>query len=185
MPQPAPSLLELDGFSLHRMATADLPFVLDLYQIGPNRLLVDLPAAQEEAIVFLQQLEKQPWSMLMVAQQGGKRIGALATGLTNLVSLNTYLLAMFLEPAAAMMPLALFTRHLFWTYPLERLYVQFPLLDETEAYGQLYEQAGFQREGVMKKHQSIAARRYDVAVYGLLREDFDRWCTARDPRLAL
>lgn len=167
------------------MAAADLPFVFELYQVGPNRLLIDLPAEQAEAILFLQQLEKQPWSMLMVAQQGGKRIGAVATGLTNLVSLNTYLLAMFLEPAAAVMPLALFTRHLFWTFPLERLYVQFPLLDETVAYGQLYEQVGFQREGVMKKHQSIAGRRHDVAVYGLLRGDFDRWWAAHDPRMTL
>ena len=83
------------------------------------------------------------------------------------------------------MPLALFTRHLFWTFPLERLYVQFPLLDETVAYGQLYEQVGFQREGVMKKHQSIAGRRHDVAVYGLLRGDFDRWWAAHDPRMTL
>ena len=167
------------------MATPDLPFVFELYDVGSNRLLIDLPGSQEESIAFLQQLEKQPWSMLMVAEQAGNKIGALATGLTNLVSMNTYLLAMFVDPRGATTPVALFTRHLFWTYPLERVYVQFPLLDETAGYAALYESAGFQREGVMKKHQSIAGRRYDVAVFGLLREDFETWWAARDPRLAL
>ncbi|TMD11418.1 MAG: GNAT family N-acetyltransferase [Chloroflexi bacterium] len=182
---PAPPLLELDGYSLQRMVTADLPFVLDLHRTGANRLLVDLPASSEESLAFLQRLEKQPWSVLVVARSNGVPIGAAATGLTNLVSLNTFLLAMFTDPAAATIPLALITRHLFWNFPLERVYVQFPLVDETGPYGQLYESVGFQREGVMRKHQAIGGERHDVIVLGLLRADFDSWWALKDPRLKL
>jgi hypothetical protein len=182
---PSPPLLELDGYTLQRMVTADLPFVLDLQRSGANRLLVDLPANPEESLAFLQRLEKQPWSVLLVARHNGVPVGAAATGLTNLVSLNTFLLAMFLDPAAATLPLALITRHLFWNFPLERIYVQFPLVEETRVYGQIYESAGFQREGVMRKHQAIGGERHDVVVLGLLRADFDAWWAAKDPRLAL
>ena len=182
---PAPPLLELDGYRLHRMANADLPFVLELQRKGANRLLVDFPASAEDSLAFLQRLEKQPWSVLMVAEAAGVPIGAAATGLTNLVSLNTFLLAMFVDPGAASIPLALVTRHLFWSFPLERIYVQFPLLEETGPYGQLYESAGFQREGVMRKHQAVGGQRHDVVVLGLLRSDFDRWWAERDQRLAL
>jgi hypothetical protein len=183
---PSPPLLELDGYSLQRMVTADLPFVLDLHRTGANRLLVDLPASPEESLAFLQRLEKQPWSVLTVVRaKTGVPIGAAATGLTNLVSLNTFLLAMFLDPASATIPLGLLTRNLFWNFPLERVYVQFPMVEETRAYSELYQSAGFQREGVMRKHQAIGGERHDVIVLGLLRSDFDSWWAAKDPRISL
>jgi hypothetical protein len=182
---PTRPLLELDGFSLRRLAAPDIPFVLDLHRQGGNRLLVDLPQDGQAAMTFLQELEKQPWQMMMVASSEGKPVGVHANGLTNLVSLNTYVLAMYSDASRATIPLALYTRQIFWAFPLQRMYVQFPLLEETESYRDLYRSAGFREEGIMKKHQAIAGRRHDVAVYGLLREDFDQWWATHDPRLAL
>jgi hypothetical protein len=185
VPGPTRPLLELDGYTVRRMAAADLPFVLGLQQTGANHLLIDLPSSPEQSVAFLQQLETQPWATLMVAEANGMPMGALATGLTNLTSLNTFVLAMFADPDRGTIPLGLFTRHLFWTYPLQRAYVQFPLLDETAAYADLYASVGFRREGVMKQHQAVAGIRRDVGVFGLLRADFDRWWAKHDPRLSL
>lgn len=185
MQAPTRPLLELDGFSLRRLAAADLPFVRDLYDSGPNRLLIDLPDTPEASLAFLQELEKQPWSLLMVALADNSPIGVTATGLTNLVSLNTFLLAMFRDPERATLPLGLYVRNMFWNFPLQRMYVQFPILNETKPIAALYESVGFQREGAMRKHQAIGGTRHDVAVYGLLREDFDRFWAEKDSRLSL
>ena len=148
-------------------------------------MLVDLPEETQASAVFLQELEKQPWAMLMLVESGGQPVGVIANGLTSLVSLNTYVLAMFKDPRTATIPLALYTRHMFWTFPLNRMYVQFPVIDETQPYADLYRAAGFEQEGVMKKHQAVGGRRYDVAVFGLLRQDFDDHWAARDQRLKL
>ena len=178
-------MLELNGFSLRHLTTPDIPFVLETHRQGGNRLLVDLPEDMQAAVMFLQELEKQAWAMMMLAHAGDRPIGVIANGLTNLVSLNTYVLAMFQEPRAATIPLALYARHMFWNFPLNRMYVQFPIADETQAYAELYASAGFQQEGLMKKHQAIGGRRHDVAVFGLLRSDFEAYWSDRDPRLNL
>ena len=185
MQAPTRPLLELDGYSLRRLGSADLPFVQELYNSGSNRLLIELPEGLEAALAFLQQLEQQPWSLLMVAEHDKTPVGVAATGLTNLVSLNTFLLSMFQKPDQATLPLALYVRHMFWNFPLQRMYVQFPILDETESIATLYESVGFQREGAMRQHQAIGGTRHDVAVYGLLREDFDRFWAEKDSRLSL
>ena len=159
--------------------------MLEVHRTGVNPLLVDLPQDPQGALAFLQELEKQAWALLMVATQAGKTIGVTANGLTNLGSLNTYVLAMFTDPASATVPLALYTRQMFYSFPLQRMYVQFPLVEGTTAYADLYRSVGFQQEGIMKKHQAIGGKRQDVVVFGLLRDDFDAWWAAHDPQLSL
>jgi hypothetical protein len=185
MTAPRPALLNLDGFSLRRLVPTDVDTVLKLHQTGANVHLIDLPNTTEGCLAFLRQLESQPWTQPMLSLREGEPVGVLSTGLTNLASLTTFLLAMFVDPTAATLPLALYVRHMFWQYPLQRVYAQFPLVDGIEAYADLYRSAGFQDEGVMRKHQVIGGRRYDVIVFGLLREDFDRWCAEHDQRLGL
>jgi len=55
---------------------------------------------------------------------------------------NGYLLAFFREPEAATLALAMYVRHLFWSFPVQRLYTQFPLVGTGAAYLALYEAAG-------------------------------------------
>jgi RimJ/RimL family protein N-acetyltransferase len=91
----------------------------------------------------------------------------------------------FNKPAEAVKPLAVYVRHVFWSSPLHRVYVQLPLLAGATAYIRLLLGSGFQQEGVVRGHAYVDGRPRDVAVIGLLRRDFEAWCRENELRLAL
>lgn len=185
MISPRPALLELGPFALRPLVPGDAPFVHRLGGAGHNRLVVELPGSVAECRAYLEELGSSAWALPMACTRQGVDFGLCFTALSNLHSLNGYLLALFEEPRQAGPALALYVRHAFWSFPLRRFYVQFPLTDPPHGYEQLYPAAGFAAEGVMAGHALLGGREHDVATFGLLRSDFDRWCQQREPRLAL
>ena len=119
----------------------------------------------------------------MLCFRGERPAGWVITGLTNLRALNAFLLAVFVDPSESTMALALCIRHLFWNFPLHRLYTQFPLIPAAAGYRELYTRAGFHEEGVMQRHAVVSSQPTDVVVFGLLREEFLTWSAAHEPRL--
>jgi len=94
-------------------------------------------------------------------------------------------LALFVDPPSSVAGLALFVRHVFWNFPLHRLHTQIPTLDLTTEYIRLFEGAGFVDEGRLRAHTLVAGQAFDAAALGLLRPDFEAWCSEHEPRLAL
>jgi len=180
-----PAIASLDGFGLRRLTTADAALALEIALAGDHPHLFDVPTSLDGCRALIDSTRAQPWGLPMLCLRDGRPAGWVITGLSNLRAMNAFLLAVFLEPSEATSALALCVRHLFWNFPLHRLYTQFPLLPAATAYRHLYTAAGFQEEGVMRQHAVVAGQSIDVAVFGLLRDDFDAWATANEPRLGL
>jgi hypothetical protein len=108
-----------------------------------------------------------------------------ATALPNIRALNASVTALFVDPETATTPLAMYLRHLFWTFPLHRVHTQIPDLDLTREYIELLQRVGFAVEGRLVEHARIAGQTFDVVALGLLRSDFEVWCDQHEPRLSL
>ena len=121
----------------------------------------------------------------MVCWRESKPIGAASTGQRSFHSQNVRLTCFFAEPAASALPLAAYVRHLFWKLPLHRVYCQFPLVAGGAEYVDLLKDSGFQDEGIIRGHALINGKPCDVAVLGVLRDEFDLWCRENETRLAL
>jgi hypothetical protein len=110
-------------------------------------------------------------------------VGFGATTNRNLASLNVQIKCIFLDPPGAVLPLAAYVRHLFWSLALHRIYAQLPVVSGAEAYMRLFVSAGFQEEGVVRGHALVDGRPCDVAVFGVLRGEFEAWCQEHASRL--
>ena len=163
----------------------DVNTLIDLQGIDDNRLLLDLPQTPQGWEAMIRSLAAQAWSLPMLLLGVGQPIGVAAIGLTNLRSRNSYLLSLFATPAQSRVPLALYIRHLFWNFPLTRLYVHIPAVSELEPYLDLHQGVGFRLEGSLRQHTLIGGVRHDVTVLGLLREEFESWCQLHEKRLSL
>lgn len=185
MKKPSPPLLLLDQYSLRRLTTADATLVLKLREACYDNVMVDLPESKELCELFIENMLLELWGLPMMAFQHGEPIGIMYTNQSDPRNLNAHLVTMFKKPTDARLPLIMYIRHLFWNFLLHRIYTHCPALEQMQNYPQMYISAGFQQEGLLLKHKIIAEQRYDVAVFGLLRKDFDRWCQEYEKRLEL
>jgi hypothetical protein len=180
--RPSPAVLELDGFAWRTAGPSDAPALEALAARSTNRVLFSLPASEAE---FAARMGRAGFRTPMLCLRGSKPFGAAATNLRNNRSLNLRLVCFFADPARAALPLAAYVRHLFWSLPLHRVYSQLPVVGGATAYVRLLKRAGFQEEGVVHGHAVIGGRPRDLAVLGVLREEFENWCRENEKRLAL
>ena len=182
---PIDAITARDGLRLVPLEPEDARAVMDLATQRGNALLVDLGTDERAVAGLLAQLASSTWALPMAILRGEYCIGMATTSLADVTSLTARVLAMFVEPPTATAALALYVRHVFWTFPLRRLHAQVPVLDLTREYLELYGSAGFLDEGRLIDHVVVAGQSFDVAALGLLRGEFDDWCAARMPELAL
>lgn len=180
--RPSPGILGIDGFTWRQAIAEDAPTLEALAARDGNRSLFNLPASEEE---FSARVGQPGFRRAMLCFNGTIPIGAAATTLRDQRSLNLQLMCFFDQPTRAVTPLAVYVRHLFWSVPLHRVYVQLPLVAGATSYLRLLTGAGFQKEGVVRGHALVGGRPRDVAVVGLLRRDFEAWCRENELRLAL
>jgi hypothetical protein len=181
-PRPRPAVLEIDGFAWQPARTSDAPALEALAAQAMNRVLFGLPPSSE---AFEAAVGGPGFRNAMLCWQDSIPIGAASTGQRNLHSENVRLTCFFAEPAHAALPLAAYVRHLFWRVPFHRVYCQFPLVARGAEYVDLLKACGFREEGIIRGHALIGGNPYDVAVLGVLRDEFDIWCRENETRLAL
>ncbi len=177
-----PAVLELDGFAWREVGPADAGTLDALASHGSNRVLFNLPASRDE---FVARVGRPGFRIAMLCTQDLKPTGGAATTERNNRSPNVQLLCFFIEPTEGALALAAYVRHLFWSLPLHRVYVQMPLVPGADAYVQLLQACGFQDEGTVSEYAMIAGKPTDVAVLGLLRREFEAWCQEHEKRLLL
>ena len=180
----APGLPELDRSALQPLGPEHHPLMERLNSATPEGI-AELPAAAERYLEHLKDLRGRPWSLATVCKQDGKESGYCQLSVGQFKNLAAYVVGLFVDPGRAGPVLSLYIRQAFWSHPLHRLYTHVPITPDTTPYRRLYEQAGFIPEGTLIGHALVGGEERDVAVLGLLREDFDAWCQAHDPRLAL
>jgi hypothetical protein len=180
--RPSPAVLEIDGVAWRTAGPADAPALEALAARSSNRILFNLP---ESETAFANGVGRAGLRWPMLCLRGSKPVGAAATKLRNQRSLNVHLICFFADPLRAALPLAVYVRHLFWSLPLHRIYCQLPLVGGATSYVRLLRGAGFHEEGVIRGYAIAGGRPRDLAVLGVLREEFEIWCRENEKRLAL
>ena len=182
--KPPPGLLELDDFSIRPLGLEDFPLVTSLLHSVPPEVF-ELPATDPMFRAFVGELFTKPWSLPFACFHSSEPVGLCFMNAGQLKNLNAYLVALFSRPAEAALPLALYIRHAFWTFPLHRLYAQLPALPAVVPSIDALIAVGFKREGILVAHIGTPDEPTDAIAVGLLREEFDGWCEQNDPRLVL
>jgi hypothetical protein len=180
-----PAVVDHEGISLQRLEPQHAAVVAALLGTRGNQFILDIPADEAMIGQALADLPKQPWTLPLAAVRDGECLGVVTTALPNVKSLHANLTALFADPEAARLPLAMCVRHLFWNFPLHRLYAQIPDMDLTREYIDLLTSVGFEVEGRLMAHAVVGGRPFDMVALGLLRTDFERWCVEHEPVLAL
>jgi hypothetical protein len=179
-----PALVNRGDAAIRMMTQSDAPLVVDLLLANRNRALfeglVEHPGLIEG---FLSALEQDPWALPMVGTIKSTPVAALFNVRTDFQNLNTRLVPVLADLVAGADVLRLYVRHLFWTLPVQRVYAQF--LADLAEYEAVLCATSFKKEGILVEHQIYAGSRRDVAVFGLLRADFETWCDEHDPELSL
>jgi hypothetical protein len=181
---PPPALMALENFSLRRWQNDDMLYFSTLLAMEHNQAIIE-GLVESDALYdsFMDAVKTSIWSIPMVCLHNEQPLGIMLTSVTDLQNLNARLIALFEDLQDARVPLLLYVRHLFWNFPLQRIYVQ--ILASRESYIQLYQSVGFQQEGILPNHLILAGSAYDVVMLGLLRQDFDLWCLQNDQRFSL
>lgn len=179
---PAPGILELDGFAWREAGPSDAPALEALASRDGNRTLFNLPGSEQE---FAARVGGPGFRRAMLCFSDSEPIGAAATRSRDQRSANLQLMCFFAQPDTAVLPIAVYVRHLFWSAALHRVYLQLPMVAGAPAYVRLLTSVGFQQEGVVRGHGLVGERPCDVALLGLLRMDCEAWCQENDRRLAL
>ncbi len=169
--------------ALRLLSAADRDLVSSLYVAGANPLVVE-PLAVTSG-TFLDWLHNQLWSLPMALTRVGEPVGVAFTLGANVQNLNARLVLLARDPVLCTKLLPMYVRHVFWSFPVHRLYVQCPGDPSVAPYAELFRSSGFAAEGCLKGHQGMAGRYLDVLLFGLLRPDFERWCAEHEPALAL
>ena len=60
-----------------------------------------------------------------------------------------------------------------------------PVVDAGPAYVSLLRAVGFREEGVVRAHALMRGQSCDLAVLGVVREEFEAWCQTNERRLAI
>jgi hypothetical protein len=183
--QAAPAIVELDGWTLEPFDLEDAPLLAELLALRGHRYILEVPPDPALLRVILTELVTQPWTQPMTVVREDAFAGFATTALANVRALHTSIGALFVDPGPATLPLAMYVRHLFWSYPLHRLHTQIPDLDLTREYIALLTSIGFVEEGRLPEHALVGGQVFDVVSLGLLRSDFDRWTQDHEPRLSL
>jgi hypothetical protein len=184
-PSPVPAVVSLDGWTLEPFTPDDAPLLAELLAHRGHRYVLDVPADANTIAALLAEVAKHAWSMSVALVRDGALGGFGTTALPNIRALNSSVTALFVDPQNATTPLAMYLRHLFWTFPLHRLHTQIPDLDLTREYIELLQRVGFTVEGRLVAHTQIAGQTFDAVALGLLRSDFETWCDEHEPRLSL
>lgn len=180
---PRRPVLSSGADAVRLLSAADRDLVSSLYVLGANPLVVEPLAVQSGT--FLDWLHNQLWSLPMALTRAGEPVGVAFTLGANVQNLNARLVVLATDPGLCSRLLPLYVRHVFWSFPVHRLYAQFPSDPAVAGYAELFRASGFAAEGVLKEHQGMAGRYHDVLLFGLVRPDFERWCADHEPALAL
>jgi len=176
------AVLELDGYAWRHAQAQDADVLERLAAAGSNRLLFTLPASTAD---FAAAISKPGFRQPMLCYHGTIPFGAAAYSLRNNHNLNLKLTCFFLQPELATLALAVYVRHLFWSLPMHRIHGQLPLVEAGPDYVRLLKAIGFREEGVVRGHVIVGGQPHDLAVMGVLREEFEDWCLTNESRLAL
>ena len=178
----SPAVLELDGYAWRPVHAEDADELDRLASRGSNRSLFNLPATAAD---FVASMGSRGFELPMLCQHGPSSFGAAFVSLRSNRNLNMMVTCFFATPEVAALALALYVRHLFWSTPFHRVHAQIPLVDGGEAYVALLTGAGLREEGVVHGHVMFGGQPHDLAVLGVLREEFEAWCREKESRLAL
>ena len=181
----APAVVEHEGISLQRLEPQHAAVVASLLRMRGHQFILDIPTDEGTITQALVELAKQPWTMPLAAVRDGECLGVATTALPNVKSLHANFTALFVDPDSARLPLAMCVRHLFWNFPLHRLYTQVPDMDLTREYVDLLTSVGFDVEGRLVDHALVGGRPFDMVALGLLRPAFEKWCGEHEPTLVL
>lgn len=177
-------MIELDGFSLRPLTGDDYALIQPLLEATPREIF-ELPMSEAAFRGFLLQVERRPWSMPMISTMDGRPKAAFILSPASPKNSHAYLLALMAHAEQCVLPLGLYVRQAFWSYPLHRLYVQLPVTPASRPHSDAFMAAGFVSEGVLAGHILAGSHAQDASVLGLLRQDFDAWCAAHEPRLSM
>jgi hypothetical protein len=180
--RPRRAVLELDGHVWRRATAADAETLDALAASGVNRILFTLPRTVSD---FESAMGGRNFGQPMLCLDGPRPVAGAATTQRNRRSLNLQVLFCCIDPSRSALPLAMYVRHLIWSIPLHRLYVQLPLIKGADDYVAMFEAVGFTREGIVGGHALIDGRPTDVMALGLLRREFEDWCRTNESRLSL
>jgi RimJ/RimL family protein N-acetyltransferase len=181
---PASGLLQLDDFSIRALGADDFSVVGPMAASAPHELF-ELPPTEAAFRALIGELTAKPWSLPFACFRGSEPVGICFMSVAQLKNLNAYLVALFLRPAEATVPLALYIRHAFWSFPLHRLYAQLPALAPVAPHVEALVRVGFKHEGILVAHLMASGKPHDAIAVGLLRDEFNLWCEQNEPRLAL
>ena len=162
---------------IRRARIDDIPSLVELRLLPQNRVLVQLDDSETAWIGMLQDIAARPWGLPMVAEREGRVTALLTTALPDLRASQAYLLVLMSDIADTQTAALLYVRHVFWSFPLQRLHAQVPQLDVTTQHVDLLASIGFVQEGTYPAHALVDGDPCDVMILGLLREDFE--ATAR------
>jgi len=163
------------------MTVADEAFLTDLYRLPGNSLLAPSPAIENPG--FVNAVRGETWANPMVLSSGSRDVAVAMLGAVDTQHRHGRLVFLAVDPVVAREALSRDLRQGFWGHPLHRLYAILPA--SAPLYSRAYEGCGFKHEGRLQRHLRVGAKLLDLEMYGLLRSDFDAWCAATDPRLAL
>lgn len=180
-----PAVVELDGWALEPLVADDAPLVAQLLQQRGHQYMLEMAPDEMFIRSAIAELAAQPLALPLMILRDQYCGGVATTALANVRTLSASLIALFVDPPGATLPLAMYVRQLFWTFPLRRLYAQVPAMDLTREYVDLLGSVGFVDEGRLVSHAEIGGQAFDVVTLGLLRQDFEDWCAVHQPRLAL
>jgi hypothetical protein len=180
--RPQPAVMEIDGALWRRARQSDGEALDRLAALGDNRRIFNLPRSSAE---FESAVGRGGFRQPMVCTREGVEIGGAATTNHDHRSLNVRLLCFFSDPGAATRPLGAYVRHVFWSTPVHRIYMQLPQLGGAGDYVSLACRVGFVEEGTVRAYALVDGRPRDVAALGLLRKEFVAWCEKNEPRLSL
>jgi hypothetical protein len=180
-----PAVVALDGWSLQPFTADEAPLLAQLLAQRGHRYVLDVSPDEATLRAVLAEIIKSAWTLPCAFVRGDEMAGFATTALPNVRALHAAFTALFVEPSEARLPLAMYVRHLFWSFPLHRLHAQIPDLDLTREYVELLTSVGFAVEGRLVDHSHIGGQTFDVVALGLLRPDFEAWIASNEPRLTL
>jgi hypothetical protein len=175
-------VLAIDDYAWRTAITSDAAALEAIAAQGANRTLFGLPRSEQD---FAERVGRAGFRLAMLCHHGDDVVGAAATTLRNHRSMNLQLVCFFAVDARPQLALATYVRHVFWSLPMHRIFVQLPVVDGASSYIRMLKGAGFKEEGVVRGHALVAGQPADVAVLGVLREEFETWCLENEIRLAL
>jgi hypothetical protein len=175
--------LEVEGVRLQRLTSREVTELVTLDGITLDGTRFETPKSEEACISFVRTVNMHLWGLPMLAYRRESVLGMTRLTDTDPRSMSARLVAVYQSPEEAELPLAMYVRHAFWSFPLQRVYVRCPWLPELKPYRDLFLSTGFRQEGLLPKFHLANGARFDVAVLGLLREEFLQWCEAHQPRM--